>query len=346
MRYPSSFAIIWRVTGAGLLLLVSVACIDTRDSGLSDTLTRSINATLNAESFRFRISVHKVAHEPRTVIVGTFAQPDRVQWGEGSEGKDVKQIAADGFVFTKIEGRNYWRATEGRGALMWDPIALIGDLLEARDAVELGVDGSRPDLRGFKGVIPHELYPDLLVEFWINSETNLLERILIGSNEDGIQDEAVPYPLEFDVGDYGVETTIDVPSRLLGGGVRVDGRMVLQELTSDEPHKLWRFCIEVGNTGYAESPTLDVEIVSGSSNSVPSGIILYSLPHSPTIPAAGSYAYVRTVSEVELRGPIEGTRVRASWIDQFGEYNHTLLLSKEYSDEPIGLSKDGRTCVH
>ena len=32
-------------------------------------------------------------------------------------------------------------------------------------------------------------------------------------------------------------------------------------------------------------------------------------------------------------------------MDQFGEDNHTLLLSKEYSDECVGLSDNSQTCM-
>ena len=326
-----------------LVVVGTISCYDEGASGPRGYLLESASESLTADSFRFEISL---TAGRRVVASGLFKQPDLVQWGIRPQGSTVKQIAANGFVFTKIEGRNYWRVAQGSEELEWDPTRFIRRLLEAKHLTELDDDSVPHGLRGFTGTIPRDPFPDLLLSVWIDERSGLLKRIVFNPRGESTQNEAAPHALELVIWDYGVEATIDVPSRLLGGGVRVEGRMILRQLPSNDSSKLWRFCIEMKNVGYSASPGLDTEIVSGRNDSVPSGTTLYSLPRSSAIPAGTTHAYVGMVTEAELKGSIEDTHVRVEWIDQFGEYNHTLLLSKEYTDEPIGVSKDGRTCLY
>ena len=210
------------VIGGGFLLSISAGCIGATNPGLPEIVERSIYASLAADSFRFNISVPPgessgKTEEFQTIITGNVAQPDRVQWETDPDGIHMKQIAADGFVFTKIDDEEYWTVSQGREALNWDPYLLMRRVLDAEDVVEVVNDADgRAASRRFTGTISRDPFPDALVEVRVDSQVGLLEQALFRPRAGESQAAHAPPFVRLDLYDYGVGTTVDVPSRHYG----------------------------------------------------------------------------------------------------------------------------------
>ncbi len=377
----------WRVVSlifalCGVSAIVSLACDDNQE----DVVWKdAISHSLASDSFHFRIGmsdaglgyVSRIASEnafsPGTkrkfvIVAGAFQQPDRVRWRlPDIDGGETRQIAAEGFVFTKMDDREFWRAERGRDSLEYDPRILLERALDSVYVTEIQ---EREEARRFSGIgLDSRGSEEYLIEIWVDDRTNLLSRIAVEpiSREDDSAAGVSQPVIELDLWGYGEDAKIETPSKFLGDGVRIDGSLYLWNRTRGLDGLPisggWGFCAEVRNVGFRASPPLTVELTSDSSNMDLSERAWYrARSRKPaSIPAGDSKAYDGTVgvggrySTSEERAAVEDLRasldeainhaiIKVAWTDSHGKSNYTLLLSKEFLDTRAYVSPDQRRC--